>query len=64
MTEKHMQFILRFRNILYIVAITGLVCASLTSCERPIPKTDLAFFPPDIVPHPHIPSPKPSDGWA
>lgn len=56
------------RNLIYIAAIVFFII-SLSSCgSEPEPETYVvygkSFWPPDMVPHPMPPSPKPDDGRA
>jgi hypothetical protein len=62
------DFIWRFRTVLYILALIAIVLGALalkrgfakrdeikSLCDARIAMNEKAFFPPDIVPHPHPP---------
>lgn len=68
-----MDFILKFKTAIYVVGFVACVLAyamkpvhaieSEEHFEAPVHGIDL-FWPPDMIPHPHIPDPKPADNMA
>jgi hypothetical protein len=67
MTETLMKFILKIRTAIYVVGVVAILL-SLYLHRANANETENShqecFFPPDLVPHPHIPDPEQSDGWA
>ncbi len=54
MTESIMHFIHEFKILIYTLGIIFILIASAKASD---PQT---FWPPDMVPHPHVPHPKPN----
>lgn len=46
---------------MYIIFLGALILVGLSSCQpqhiSPLVPTNFAFWPPDLVPHPHCPDP-------
>ena len=63
MNEKLMKFVLNFRIAIYAIGIAAFAGSYLyhhLQANEPIQSED-AFWPPDMVPHPHPPQPAPKD---
>ncbi len=57
MLMKREEFVLNVKVIIYVVGIIFLILAAFKSIKASEPQV---FWPPDMVPHPHIPHPKPN----